>query len=83
MMKVYGFAAAAALAAATVLAPGAGHAADAPERVYRERVYERPVPRVYYQSARPTAVCRVAFLREDGRGWPKEQRRVARCTSFH
>lgn len=81
-MKFHGFALGAALAAATVLAAGAGHAADAPERIYRERAYERPVPRVYYQSARPTAVCRVAFLRDDSRGWPKEQRRVARCTSF-
>lgn len=57
-------------------------AADMPYRA-REHVYERPIPRVYYQSARPTAVCRVAFLPESrDRQWPKEQRSVARCTSF-
>ncbi|PZQ12943.1 MAG: hypothetical protein DI565_14800 [Ancylobacter novellus] len=57
-------------------------AADMPYRA-REHVYERPIPRVYYQSARPTAVCRVAFLPESrNRQWPKEQRSVARCTSF-
>jgi hypothetical protein len=45
-----------------------------------ERAYDRPIPRVYYQSVRPTAICRVGFLR-DKSGWPKE-RGVARCTDF-
>lgn len=59
----------------------AAAAADLPrykrER-YAEHGYQRPIPRVYYQSARPTMVCRVAFLDDRG-GWPKE-RGVARCT---
>jgi hypothetical protein len=82
MSKLFGFACLA-VAAGAAFAPSAASAADAPERVYRERAYERPVPRVYYQPVRPTAVCRVAFLREESRGWPKEQRRVARCTNFY
>lgn len=57
-------------------------AADMPYRA-RAQVYERPIPRVYYQPARPTAVCRTVFLPETrGRQWPKEQRSIARCTSF-
>jgi len=74
-------AAASGLAVAAIMASPT-LAADMP---YRERthVYERPVPRVYYQSARPTAVCRTVFVPEArGRQWPKEQRSVARCTSF-
>ncbi|WP_155905021.1 hypothetical protein [Methylopila sp. M107] len=71
--------AAAAAALSAALASGAS-AADAPYRS-RERVYERPIPRVYYQPVRPAAVCRVAYTRND-RGWPKEQGRVARCTRF-
>lgn len=71
-----------ALASLIALAAGPVMAADMPY-ASRERVYERPIPRVYYQSARPTAVCRVAFLPESrNRQWPKEQRSVARCTSF-
>ncbi|MDR4307459.1 hypothetical protein IHQ68_12610 [Chelatococcus sambhunathii] len=70
----------AATAAAFAIFAPAADAADAPYRT-RERVYERPVPRVYYQPVRPTAVCRVAFA-PDAKGWPKEQNRVARCTHF-
>lgn len=71
-----------ALASLVVLVGVPVMAADMPYR-QREHVYERPIPRVYYQSARPTAVCRVAFLPESrNRQWPKEQRSVARCTSF-
>ena len=79
MMRT-GIVIAAAGAALSVLAATGAQAADAPYRS-RERVYDRPIPRVYYQPVRPTAVCRVAFTR-DGRGWPKEQSRVARCTRF-
>lgn len=68
----------AALAASICIAPVAASAADMADRarVHHER-YDRPIPRVYYQSVRPTAICRVAFLR-DKSGWPKE-RGVARC----
>lgn len=64
------------------LAPVAASAADlsARGRTYRPHAYDRPIPRVYYQSVRPTAICRVGFL-HDERGWPKE-RGVARCTDF-
>lgn len=78
-MKRIALASVAALAAVASLPV---QAADMPYRA-REHVYERPIPRVYYQSARPTAVCRTVFLPETrGRQWPKEQRSVARCTSF-
>lgn len=68
------------LAATVCVAPEASAADLSYKRArYAERVYQRPIPRVYYQSARPTMVCRVGFLDHD-RGWPKEQRGVARCT---
>lgn len=70
------------LASLVALTAGPAAAADMPYAT-REHVYERPIPRVYYQPARPAAVCRVAFLPESReRQWPKEQRSVARCTSF-
>ena len=81
-MKRFALASAAIVAAIAGLGVEAASAADMPYRS-REHVYERPIPRVYYQSARPTAVCRVVFLPEGrGRQWPKEQRSVARCTDF-
>ncbi|MFC3692693.1 hypothetical protein [Chenggangzhangella methanolivorans] len=81
-MKRLALTSAAVLAAVAALGVQAASAADMAERT-REHVYERPIPRVYYQSARPTAVCRVVFLTEErGRQWPKEQRSVARCMDF-
>lgn len=66
--------------AAIAVAAGGAQAADAPYR-YREHIYERPVPRVYFQPVRPTAVCRTVFVRGE-RDWPREQGRPARCTRF-
>lgn len=72
----------AAAAAVLSLASVGASAADLAARAgtYRQHAYDRPIPRVYYQSVRPTAICRVGFLRDE-KGWPKE-RGVARCTNF-
>lgn len=55
-------------------------AADYSGRYQRERVYSRPVPRVYYAPTRPTAVCRIAYLRE--KNWPRERNHTVRCVDF-
>lgn len=69
-------------AALTLAAPlESAWAADPAAGYYRERVYSRPVPRVYYQPVRPTMVCRVAYLKD--KRWPKERDHTVRCVEFH
>lgn len=78
-MKLIAFALTAACAF-TALPAAPAVAADYSGGYQRERVYSRPVPRVYYAPVRPTAVCRVGHLRETS--WPRERNRTLRCTSF-
>lgn len=55
-------------------------AADYSGGYHRERIYRRPVPRVYYAPTRPSAICRVAYLKE--KGWPRERSHTVRCVDF-
>ena len=68
-------------AALTLVAPvDSAQAADPAAGSYRERVYSRPVPRVYYQPVRPTMVCQVAYIKEQR--WPRERDHTVRCVDF-
>lgn len=79
-MKLIAFALTAACAFAA-LPTETAIAADYSGSYQRERVYRRPVPRVYYAPVRPTAVCRVGYLKE--KSWPRERHHTVRCVDFH